>query len=109
MSSTLDVAIIGAGPYGLSVGSHLRARGIEVRVFGYPMETWREAMPPGMKLKSEGFASSLSDPSGDLTLENYCSAKNEPFARTGLPVKSETFVAYGEAFQHLIETRRPPS
>ena len=34
MSDTVDVAIVGAGPYGLSLGAHLRAAGVSVRQFG---------------------------------------------------------------------------
>jgi cation diffusion facilitator CzcD-associated flavoprotein CzcO len=63
------------------------------------MQTWREAMPTGMKLKSEGFASNLSDPARELTLDAYCSENGIPYADTGLPVNVETFVAYGESFQ----------
>src|SRR2546423_995195 len=37
MTSFVDVAIIGAGPYGLSVAAHLRGRGIDHRIFGEPM------------------------------------------------------------------------
>ena len=61
MGRVADIAIIGAGPYGLSLASHLLARGVGVRIFGHPMQAWRESMPSGMKLKSEGFASNLSD------------------------------------------------
>src|ERR1700722_1558411 len=63
MHMSIDVAILGAGPYGLSVASHLRARGIDFRIFGRPMQSWRAHMPIGMHLKSEGFATNLSDPS----------------------------------------------
>jgi 2-polyprenyl-6-methoxyphenol hydroxylase-like FAD-dependent oxidoreductase len=34
------VAVIGAGPYGLSSAASLRAAGIEIRVFGEPMAFW---------------------------------------------------------------------
>src|SRR6516165_1462268 len=61
MTSEVDVAIVGAGPYGLSLAAHLQALGVEYRVFGRPMDTWRHHMPEGMLLKSDGFASSLSD------------------------------------------------
>ena len=47
-----DVAVIGAGPYGLSAGAHLKAKGIAVRVFGEPMEFWANKMPEGMLLRS---------------------------------------------------------
>src|SRR5579871_305779 len=36
-----DVAVIGAGPYGLSVAAHLRFNGIRHRIFGQPLLPWR--------------------------------------------------------------------
>ncbi len=56
-------------------------------------------MPQGMRLKSEGFASSLYDPEGEFTLERYCEEQNLPYAHVGLPVPLETFIAYGREFQ----------
>jgi cation diffusion facilitator CzcD-associated flavoprotein CzcO len=56
-----EVAIIGAGPYGLSIAAHLREAGLDFRNFRGPMQTWIEHMPQGMRLKSEGFGSSLYD------------------------------------------------
>jgi 2-polyprenyl-6-methoxyphenol hydroxylase-like FAD-dependent oxidoreductase len=39
--SACDVAIVGAGPYGLSAAAHLKAAdGLDVRVFGEPMSFW---------------------------------------------------------------------
>jgi cation diffusion facilitator CzcD-associated flavoprotein CzcO len=99
MSPNVDVAVIGAGPYGLSLVSHLRAHGLDVRVFGVPMQTWRQSMPVGMRLKSEGFASNISDPAGELTLETYCRMNAIPYAHTGIPVKVDIFANYGDAFQ----------
>jgi len=99
MGSITDVAVIGAGPYGLSLAAYLRARGADIRVFGFPMQTWREAMPVGMKLKSEGFASNISDPDGAFPLGVFCREKNIPYADTNLLVSLETFISYGEAFQ----------
>jgi len=95
----LDVAIVGAGPYGLSIASHLRARGIEHRIFGEPMYTWQNQMPQGMYLKSDGFASNLYDPSGQFTLKQYCNDRGLPFKDSGLPVKREVFADYGIDFQ----------
>lgn len=101
LSSTnaVDLAIIGAGPYGLSIAAHLGARGIPFRIFGDPMSAWSKKMPKGMHLKSEGFASSLSDPDSAFTLRNFCEERGLPYADTGLPVPLETFVAYGLEFQ----------
>lgn len=96
---TTDIAIIGAGPYGLSLAASLRARKVEHRIFGTPMQTWRTHMPAGMKLKSEGFASSLYDGAGDLTLGAYCNERRINYRDTGLPVTLDLFCTYGLAFQ----------
>jgi thioredoxin reductase len=97
--SMTDVAVIGAGPYGLSIAAHLAARGVRFRIFGRPMVAWAEQMPKGMHLKSEGFASSLSDPGRQFTLAEFCRQQGLPYLDTGLPVPLETFVSYGMAFQ----------
>ena len=97
--STVDIAIIGAGPYGLSLAAHLRGRRRTVRTFGSPMHAWSQHMPRGMHLKSEGFASNLYDPEGKFTLEAYCAEQAIPYADIGLPVAIETFIAYGREFQ----------
>jgi cation diffusion facilitator CzcD-associated flavoprotein CzcO len=94
-----SVAIIGAGPYGLSLAAHLKAQGIDFRIFGSPMRTWRTQMPAGMRLKSEGFASTLWDPERKFTLSHYCAAEGIPYQDVDLPVDLETFWRYGIAFQ----------
>ena len=95
MNGIVDVAIVGAGPYGLSVAAHLRAAGIEFRQFGIPLHPWRSAMPEGMFLKSQGFASNLADPVATHTLAAFCRHTGRPYADYGLPVPLDTFVAYG--------------
>src|SRR3984957_3527758 len=100
--SSIDIAIIGAGPYGLSIAAHLRARGADFRIFGRPMQAWIDQMPNGMRLKSEGFASSLSDPDSDFTLADYCKEKGIPYADTALPVPIEVFFSYGLEFQKRL-------
>lgn len=97
-----DVAVIGAGPYGLSIAAYLRARGVNFRIIGHPMHTWLAHMPKGMRLKSEGFASSLSDPDSSFTLEAYCKEMGLPYASIGLPVPLEVFSAYGLEFQRRL-------
>lgn len=94
-----DVAIVGAGPYGLSIAAHLSAMGADFRIFGSPMEFWRYHMPKGMHLKSEGFASCLYDPESAFTLEAYCKQAGLPYASMGSPVPLEVFSAYGVEFQ----------
>jgi cation diffusion facilitator CzcD-associated flavoprotein CzcO len=95
----VDTAIIGAGPYGLSIAANLKARKVGFRIFGSPMHTWRMHMPNGMLLKSEGFASSLYDPDSAFTLGRYCQEQGAPYADLGLPVPLETFASYGLEFQ----------
>jgi thioredoxin reductase len=106
----VTVAIIGAGPYGLSIAAHLRSLGISYRIFGTPVDTWARHMPAGMLLKSDGFASSLSDPDDKGTLANYCLDRGIPYHPTDLPVPLEVFVDYARDFQERfvpdLEERR---
>ena len=99
MPADCDVAIIGAGPYGLSCAAHLKARGVDHAIFGPPMRMWRDNMPAGMFLKSEGFASSLYDPRADLPLRRFCSERGLPYADVNIPVALDTFIEYGLEFQ----------
>ncbi|MFD5077432.1 FAD-dependent oxidoreductase [Streptomyces sp. NPDC058371] len=97
------VAVIGAGPFGLSTAAHLRARGIPVRVFGEPMVSWRDHMPEGMQLKSTPAASNIDAPGRGHTLLDYCDASGTPRLVTDediIPV--ETFIGYGEWFQQRL-------
>jgi FAD-dependent urate hydroxylase len=102
MSDAVDVAIVGAGPYGLSLAAHLRAAGISFRQFGLPMQLWQAAMPAGMFLKSQGFASNLSSPDDEHTLEAFCKQTGRRYGSYGVPVPLDTFVAYGLWFQQEL-------
>jgi len=97
-----EIAIIGAGPYGLSIAAHLRTRGLGFRIFGSPMESWRARMPAGMFLKSEGFASDLYDPERRFTLKQFCAQNGLPYGDLGVPIPLETMVAYGLSFQKQL-------
>jgi thioredoxin reductase len=98
MKST-DVAIIGAGPYGLSIAAHVKHAGLQFRIFGEPMGLWVSHMPKGMHLKSEGFASWLYDPGQTFTLETYCRERGLPYRAIGSPVPLNVFCEYGLEFQ----------
>ncbi|HYZ20886.1 MAG TPA: NAD(P)-binding domain-containing protein [Rhodopila sp.] len=102
------VAIVGAGPYGLSLAAHLDALGIPYHIFGQPMRPWRDNMPPGMLLKSDGESSSLSDPDHGFPIERFYKDMGQPF-HAQAPIPVETFIAYGQAFQRrfvpTVDTR----
>ncbi|AYN41280.1 dimethylaniline monooxygenase [Streptomyces dangxiongensis] len=92
-----DLLVVGAGPYGLSIASHAAAAGLDVCVLGRPMETWRDHMPRGMFLKSEPWASNLSDPDGRWRLDVFCAFRGIT-ARHAEPIPLEMFTEYGVWF-----------
>jgi hypothetical protein len=94
-SENLEVAIVGAGPYGLSAAVHLQRAGIRAQVFGPPMAFWK-TMPTGMKLRSAWSASSIAETTGPLSIGAYREELGDAF---GPPVPLRRFVAYGEWFQ----------
>jgi 2-polyprenyl-6-methoxyphenol hydroxylase-like FAD-dependent oxidoreductase len=83
--TALDVAIVGAGPYGLAAPADLRSAGVPIRVFGESMEFWQRQMPIGMCLRSSWDALHISDPRGALTLDRYVGARGIKLA-TPLPL-----------------------
>ena len=93
---TCDIAIVGAGPYGLSAAAHLNANGVNVRIFGETMSFWSRNMPEGMCLRSPWEASQLSDPAGSLTIDAFETATGISVSR---PIPIDCFVAYGRWFQ----------
>ena len=98
----IDTAIIGAGPYGLSLAAHFRSCGIPFRIFGRPMDSWLKHMPKDMCLKSDGFASNLYDPNGEFTLEHFCAQRGIEYSDFEIPVTLDTFAAYGLAFKERM-------
>jgi thioredoxin reductase len=99
MKSSTAIAIVGAGPYGLSLAAHLNQMRIPFRIFGFPMQVWRHQMPAGMHLKSDGFASDLYDPDRSFTLKEYCEHHRIDYHDHRLPVRLDTFTAYALEFQ----------
>ncbi|HEY6258402.1 MAG TPA: NAD(P)-binding domain-containing protein [Xanthobacteraceae bacterium] len=102
-----EVAVIGAGPYGLAVAAHLRSAAISTRVFGRPVSFWRENMPKGMRLRSPWIATHIADPGKRFSLDAY--ARQVALTpRDQLPL--EQFVQYGEWFQRQaipdLDTRK---
>ena len=96
MKPAYDVAVVGAGPYGLSVAAHLLGRGLRVAVFGKTLEMWREHMPKGMLLRSHWWAANLSDPRNEHGFEQFFKASKY---KKCYPLPIGTFIEYGHWFQ----------
>jgi hypothetical protein len=90
-----DVVVIGAGPYGLSIATHLRESGVGVRVFGDLMSAWRRNMPAGMHLKSIPEASSLSSPKPGSTIFDYCNEVGSRALTDEKAIPIDLFIDYG--------------
>src|SRR5215472_5870990 len=92
-----DVAILGAGPYGLSAAAHLNTvKGMDVHAFGEPMSFWQGNMPVGMLLRSGWAATHIASPGEMLTLDTF---KQTTYGRFSTPVPLDSFVDYGLWFQ----------
>ena len=97
MSKTI-VAIVGAGPYGLSLAAHLAARNIEHRIFGDPMLFWSQLAEAGGEryLKSYCFGTNLSTPTPGFSFADYSEPRG---LETFEPCSIKDFANYGHWFQ----------
>ena len=91
-----DLLIIGAGPYGLAVGSYAQRLGLECRVVGKPMSFWRNHMPAGMLLRSP--TSWHLDAAGELTFERFLQVRGLTPAQAS-PIALGLYLDYCGWFQ----------
>lgn len=96
--SRVSVAIIGAGPYGLSLAAHLAARNVEHRIFGRPMQFWSEvAEASGERyLRTYCFGTNISTPNPGFAFADYSRPRG---LETFEPCSIGDFAAYGHWFQ----------
>jgi FAD-dependent urate hydroxylase len=96
--SRVAVAIIGAGPYGLSLAAHLAARNVEHRIFGRPMQFWSDIAGAGGEryLKSYCFGTNISTPTPGYSFADYSEPRG---LETFEPCAIGNFAAYGHWFQ----------
>jgi lysine/ornithine N-monooxygenase len=89
----VDVAIVGAGPYGLAAAAH--SVGLRSVVFGTPMSTWRR-MQPDMQLRAIWEHMTLTGPAGRGTISEW-------MADTGTtrkdPMTPPDFISYLDWFR----------
>ena len=91
-----EVFVIGAGPFGLSISAYLSALGVDHRVAGRPMDTWRAHMPDGMLMKSEPYASTIASPDGRYDVEAYCKSSGLDYMERVGPLTRERFLDYAD-------------
>jgi Pyridine nucleotide-disulphide oxidoreductase len=96
--SRIAVAIIGAGPYGLSLAAHLSARKVRHRVFGRPMQFWSALAVAGGEryLKSYCFGTNISTPAPGYSFADYSRPRG---LETFEPCSIKDFANYGRWFQ----------
>ncbi|MCW8308614.1 lysine N(6)-hydroxylase/L-ornithine N(5)-oxygenase family protein [Acidiphilium sp. PA] len=100
----LDVAIVGAGPYGLSLAAELGRHDVDVCVFGPAMAFWHDNMPPGTKLKSDGQSSDLPAPGAGFPICHYQMETTGTFEATR-PIPVTEFHDYGIRFRDRMVPR----
>jgi hypothetical protein len=98
-----EVLIVGAGPYGLSISAHLRARGVDHLIAGRPMDTWLNHSPAGMYLRSEPDGLDLSCPEPGYFFEDYCRSEQINGIGRGIPIPIEKFLDYSAWYiKHMV-------
>lgn len=92
MRSMPEIAVVGAGPFGLSVAASIGGR---ARVYGAALETWRTRMPPEMLLRSAWEETSLAGPGGRGSIDEWAAAAGESRQE---PLPLQSFLRYGDWF-----------
>jgi thioredoxin reductase len=99
----VEVAVVGGGPFGLSVAAHVRGGG--ARTFGQEMETWRTRMPRDMLLRSAWEETSLSAPRDEGTIDRWAATEGERRE----PIPLELFLRYSAWFADRFVPDRDPN
>ncbi|HTG68516.1 MAG TPA: NAD(P)-binding domain-containing protein [Candidatus Udaeobacter sp.] len=87
----VDLIIIGAGPYGISLAAHAAASKLSYVLLGKPMHFWKDQMPQNMFIRTNPRYISLSDKFDTLTIEHFSS---ETGVELQSPFPRPAFVEY---------------
>jgi hypothetical protein len=91
----LDVIIIGSGPYGISLAAHAVGNGFSYKIFGYPMDFWKNQMPQDMFIRTPHDFVSFSDPEDKWTVHQFA---EETGIQLVTPLPRTTFTQYASWF-----------
>ncbi|WP_248924296.1 NAD(P)-binding domain-containing protein [Paenibacillus hamazuiensis] len=87
----LDLLIVGAGPYGISLAAHAAASGLSYALLGYPMHFWQHQMPQNMFIRTQPEVIALSDERDVFTLQRF---SRETRTEITVPLPRPVFVDY---------------
>jgi thioredoxin reductase len=97
-----EILIVGAGPFGLSISAYLRGLGVEHRIVGRPMDTWRTRMPAGMNLRSEPYGSDMASPKAGYDVPAYCQLHGLDYVDRLGPLTGQRFLDYADWFTEQL-------
>ena len=102
---SVELLIVGAGLFGLSMAAQAQQSGIEYTVVGKPMDFWRSHMPAGMFLRSA--CDWHLDPAGIHTIEAFLATRGQTPADVE-PLSLEFYLNYTRWFQEQKELKIEP-
>lgn len=102
MNKHVNLLIVGAGPFGLSMAAYAEYQNLDYLVIGKPMSFWKENMPKGMLLRS-GCDWHLC-PQGIYTIDKFLETKQlKP--EDVEPLSLDFYLSYTEWFQEQIKVQ----
>ncbi|WP_027091833.1 NAD(P)-binding domain-containing protein [Cohnella thermotolerans] len=87
----VDLVIIGAGPYGISLAAHAKSAGLSYVLLGQPMHFWKNQMPQTMFIRTNPRYISLSDREDRWTIDRFSDETGTPLDS---PFPRPAFVDY---------------